>query len=85
VHFGAVVRTVRRGAAGGQSGVRRPAEVAHVEIDMDANPVAARPTFGAPPRRHLAPTAASGTAPRPHAADLRRRWNRCWLDHHVIG
>ena len=38
-----VVRSVRRGAAGGQSGVSRTCpSVAHVEIDMDANPAAAR-------------------------------------------
>ena len=63
--------------------------VAHVEIDMDANPAAARrlsvlslPTtfiFDADGRQRYRTTG----VPRPLTCG--RRWNRCWLDHPVIG
>ena len=64
-------------------------EVAHVEIDMDANPAAARrlsvlslPTtfiFDADGRQRYRATGV------PPPLTCGRRWNRCWLDHHVIG
>ena len=91
VHFSAVW-------CGPCAGVRRVVdqvcadlpEVAHVEIDMDANPAAARrlsvlslPTtfiFDADGRQRYR---AAGRARRPLTCG--RRWNRCWLDHHVIG
>jgi thiol-disulfide isomerase/thioredoxin len=90
VHFSAVW-------CGPCAGVRRVVDqvcdelpaVAHVEIDMDANPAAARrlSVLSLPPHSCSMPTAASATgspASRPPLT-CGRRSTRCWLDHHVIG
>lgn len=63
--------------------------VAHVEIDMDANPEAARrlSVLSLPPRSSSTPTGGRVFAPMvfPSLLTCGPHWNHCWLDHHVIG
>ena len=91
VHFSAVW-------CGPCAGVRRVVdqvcadlpEVAHVEIDMDANPDAARAAFGAVAADHVhlrrrRPAAVPQPRACPRPLTCGRRSNRYWLDDRVIG